>query len=174
MSIVTTDRLGVRVEVWPVAADQFGIWLVSEEADAWRSDYVPAESEPHRAVEQLLDERHQFNHVQLLHSTSWRTDRDAVVLTYVAVLGGHESHEFVLDVWPHARPLTVDTAQAVGKTLPHGPIDPPTPRYIDVLMHAVRHLRFLLETDVHAQAALDDHWRRSLNDLKPTLARMYE
>ena len=38
----------------------------------------------------------------------------------------------------------------------------------------VRHLRFLLDTDVQAQAALDDHWRRSLHDLQPTLAGIYE
>jgi hypothetical protein len=178
MNTIATDRLGVRVEVWPVAADQFGIWLVSPEADAWRSDYVNADREPHRAVEDLLDAHDQFNRVQLLHSTSWRTDSDAVVLTYIAVLAvalvGHgESNEYVLDTWPHARPLTLATAEAVGKPLPHGPIEPPTPRYIDVLMHAVRHLRFLLETDVQAQAGLDDHWRHSLSDLQPTLAGMY-
>lgn len=173
MSITPTDYLGVRVEVWPVAADEFGIWLVSDEADAWRSGYVPADSEPHRAAERLLDEHQQFNQLRLLHSTSWRTDRDAIMLTYIAVLGGHSSHEFVRDVWPHARPLTLEAATAVGKPLPHGPAEPPTPRYIDVLMHAVRHLRFLLETDVHAQAALDDHWQHSLNNLQPALASMY-
>jgi hypothetical protein len=174
MNMITTDRLGVRVEVWPVAADEFGIWLVSEEADAWRSDYVPAVTEPHKIAEQLLDAREQFNRLRLLHSTSWRTDRDAVVLTYIAVLGGHGSHEYVRDVWTSARPLTLDTAEAVGRPLPHGPVEPPTPRYIDVLMHGVRHLRFLLETDIQAQAGLDDHWRRSLSELQPTLAGMYQ
>ncbi len=40
-------------------------------------------------------------------------------------------------------------------------------------MHAAWHLRFLLETDIQAQAALDDRWRHSLNDLQPALASMY-
>ncbi|GAA3430386.1 hypothetical protein ACQP10_38500 (plasmid) [Streptosporangium sandarakinum] len=166
--------LGVKVEVWPVAADQLGIWLISPEADAWRSEHITADTEPHKVVGRLLDDHDEFNRVRLLHSTSWRTDRDAVVLTYIAVLGGHGSHEYVLDLWPEARPLSLGLTEAVGKPMPHGPIDPPTPRYIDVLLHAVRHLRFLLDTDTHAQAALDDLWQTHLYKLQPALAGMYQ
>jgi hypothetical protein len=181
----TSGLLAVRVEVWPVSADELGIWLVSSEADAWRSAPIPADSEPHVAVQNLLREHGELDAAVLLHSTSWRVDQDAVVLSYIAVLGshgyarhpnigGHGDYQYVLDVWPAAKPLTLNLARAVGKPRYHGPIDPPAPRYLDVLMHGVRHLRFLLETDVNAQAALDDHWRYHLSELKPTLAGMYQ
>ena len=173
--------LAVRVEVWPVAADRFGIWLVSPEGDAWRSDLLRADNEPHRAVQQVLREHPEQRHaaggaadsVRLLHSPSWRMDRDAVVLTYVAVLGGHGSHEYVRDVWPDARPISHELTDAVGKPFPHGPIEPPTPRYIDVLLHGIRHLRFLLDTDDSARAELDDYWQLHLYNLHPALAGMY-
>jgi len=187
-----TGRLGVQVEVWPLAADRYGIWLVSPEGDAWRSDLLAADTEPHRAVQEVL--RGHDGHpaaaagaldaVRLVHSTSWRTDRaggdNAVVLTYVAVLGGHGlvggggDMEFVRDVWSDARPLTLEVSDAVGKPHNRSPIEPPTPRYIDVLMHGVRHLRFLLDTDAQATAALDDHWRDHLRNLEPALAGMYQ
>ncbi|MFC7650295.1 hypothetical protein ACFQX6_65735 [Streptosporangium lutulentum] len=166
--------LGVKVEVWPVAADKFGIWLVSPEGDAWRSEPITSDTEPHKTVEHLLDARHEFNRVRLLHSTSWRTEQDSIVLTYIAVLGGHGSHEYVPDIWPQARPLSLGLAEQVGKPIPHGPTEPPTPRYIDVLMHGVRHLRFLMDTDVHAKAGLDDCWQTHLYMLQPTLAGMYQ
>ncbi len=178
---IARPLLSVRVEVWPVAADESGIWLVSPEGDAWQSDVIEADTEPHRAVNDLLRTKPGYRNaaggaldaVQLLHSTSWRADRDAVVLTYVAVLGGHGSHAFVREAWPEARPLGPQLTDSVGKPFPHGAIEPPTPRYIDVLLHAIRHLRFLLDTDVSAQAALDEHWRQYLRQLQPALAGMY-
>jgi len=162
------ERMGVRVEVWPVAADELAIWLVSQEGDAWRSALIEADSEPHWAMQEVLRDRSEVGATALVHSTSWRVDhkQGAVVLTYVAVLGthgeagarnlgGHGEYTYVREVWPDARPLTLVLVELAGKPPRHGPIEPPTPRYLDVLLHGVRHLRFLMDTDASAQAAVD-------------------
>lgn len=192
------ERMGVRVEVWPVAADPAGIWLLTEDGDAWRSGPIQAGSEPHREVTELIRLHGEQRAIALLHSTSWRVDtgvtggvEDALVLTYIAVLGSHGraglryadergpanlhgDFEYVRELWPWARPLSLRLVEQVGRPPYHAADAPPAPRHIDVLMHAVRHLRFLLDTDVSAKAALDDHWRMHLGDLRPSLAGMYQ
>jgi hypothetical protein len=70
-------------------------------------------------------------------------------------------------------PISLDLANAVGKPLPYPPTEPPAPRYVDVLLHGLRHLRFLLDTDTGNSAALDDYWRRHLAALDPALTIMY-
>lgn len=164
------EPMTVRVEVWPVAADEISLWLLSG-ADAWRSDAVPADSEPHAEVEWVLTRESQaVEDVALLHSTSWRVEGPAVLLTYIAVL---RTDGLVHDKWPAAKPISLELSEHVGKPFRHGPAEPPTPRYIDVLLHGIRHLRFLLDTDSESGAALDQHWHRYLRALEPALATMY-
>jgi hypothetical protein len=164
------EPMTVRVEIWPVAADDAGIWLVSGD-DAWRAALpVMADSEPHADAELLLSQHDAHNDLTLLHSTSWRVDGPATVLTYVAILS---SPGLILDRWSEAKPISLGLAEAVGKPPTHNPVDPPSPRYIDVLMHALRHLRFLLDTDDVNSAALAEQWRRHLAPLEPALAGMY-
>ncbi len=160
--------MGVVVEVWPVAADKLGIWLVSG-ADAWRSPRVPSDSEPHFEVETLLLE-HAMPDATLLHSTSWRPDGPTVVLTYVAVIPVAEP---VRVRWAAALPVSEQLLPAVGNPPPHGAAEIPVPRYIDVLHHGLRHMRFLLDTDASAREALTGHWAEHLEQLTPVLAGMY-
>lgn len=162
--------MSIHVEVWPVAADEVGLWLLSGD-DAWRSGPVMADDEPHSEVEYALSEHDAVDHVALLHSTSWRVDGPRVVLTYMAVI---DAAGLVRDAWPTALPISLDLANAVGKPLSYSPTEPPTPRYVDVLFHGLRHLRFLLDTDTANSAALDDSWRRHLAALNPALATMYQ
>lgn len=166
-----TEPMTVRVEIWPVAADEFGLWLVSG-ADAWRPALpLMADGDPHAEVQLGLAEHSAEQDLILLHSTSWHVDGPTVILSYVAAL---RVDGLVRDRWPTARPLSRDLAEAVGPPPTHGPIDPPTPRYIDVLMHAVRSLRFLIAVDATAAAALDhEEFRRHLDMLEPALAGMY-
>jgi hypothetical protein len=140
----------VWVEVWPVAADQTGIWLVSGD-DAWRPLIsVTADTEPHAEIELILAEHGALADAQLIHSTSWRVDG------------------------PAALPISVSVAQAVGAPLTNAPNAAPTPRYIDVLKHAVRHLAFLLRNDATAATALTEPWPTHLAEIQPTLAGMYD
>lgn len=166
---MTMEKMGCRVEVWPVAADEHGIWLVSG-GDAWRSSAIPADGEPHFEVE-LLIAGHDVELPSLLHSTSWRPDGSAIVLTYVAVL---PCDGLVLSRWPGARPISADLLPIVGKPPAHGPAEVPVPRYVDVLHHGLRHMTYLMQTDASARSALVGYWARHLAQLEPALAGMYE
>jgi hypothetical protein len=165
------EPMTVHVEVWPVAADEIGIWLVSGE-DAWRPSLpVPADSEPHAEVDLLLAQHQADTDAVMKHSTSWRADVPGVILTYIVIL---QAPGLVRDRWPDAQPVGLRLAEAVGKPPVHAPVEPPAPRYIDVLLHALRHLRFLLDTDASNRAAMNDSWRRHLSELEPAFATMYE
>lgn len=163
------EKMGCRVEVWPAAADDHGIWLVSG-GDAWRSPAIAADSEPHFEVE-LLVASYDVGVPSLLHSTSWRPDGQTIVLTYMVVL---PCDELVLSRWPGARPISVELLPTVGNPPTHGPAEVPVPRYVDVLHHGLRHLTFLLQTDASARDALAGHWTTHLAQLEPALAGMYE
>jgi hypothetical protein len=167
-----TEPMTSRVEVWPVAADAAGIWLLSGD-DAWRPNLpVPADSEPHAEVELTLAQHGATEGVALIHSTSWRVDGPSVILTYVAVI---RPRGLVLDEWPRALPVSAELADAVGRPLTHGPTEVPIPRFIDVLIHSLRHLAYLRDTDATSREAIaDEHWRPALAALRPTLAGMYE
>ena len=56
---------------------------------------------------------------------------------------------------------------------PGSPLDPPSPRSVDVLLHAIRHLRFLLDTDDAVRPVLAGDWRRHLAHLQPAPAGRY-
>lgn len=165
-----SEPMMARVEIWPVSADQTGIWLVSGD-DAWRPSLpVMADTEPHADVELELYSRGVTDGVMLLHSTSWRVDGPAIVLTYMAVL---ENPGTVLDRWPGARPVSPLLLEAVGKPPTHSPIAPPAPRHIDVLLHGLRHFRLLMTTDATSSAALTEPWPTHLRPLQPALAGLY-
>ncbi|WP_120317023.1 hypothetical protein [Catellatospora citrea] len=161
----------VQVEVWPVAADEHGIWLLSGQ-DAWRpATPVPGDSEPHAEVELALTTRGVcLEALRVVHSTSWRTDGPGVMLTYMALV---TTRGLVRDGWPEALPLSARVADAVGKPPTNAAVEAPAPRYIDVLMHGLRHLRFLVEHDATASAAMGESWHRHLAEFEPALAGMY-
>jgi hypothetical protein len=161
----------VHVEVWPVAADTQGLWLLSGR-DAWRSEMpVAGDASIHAEVEYVLDRHHAFDDTFLLHSTSWRNDDIGMVTTYIAAV---RCDDFVRDTWPTAEPISAQLPGAVGAPLTHAAVDPPTPRFVDVLMHALRHLSWLRGTDGTVAAELDETWRRHLAEFEPALARMYQ
>jgi hypothetical protein len=159
----------VRVELWPVAADETGIWLL--DSDAWRSDAIPADSEPHGEIE-LLAYRHQpTTEFPMYHSTSWRPEQTSVTLSYIGV--AKLDQPLVLDQWPDAKPISAALMTAVGRPTAVQPNEAPLPRHIDVLLHGIRHLRFLMDTDEPARAILSNDWRRHLAMLEPSLSGMY-
>jgi hypothetical protein len=165
------NPMPVRVELWPLAADDLGIWLISGD-DALRSGPVASDSEPHAEAE-LLAAMHLGADVpaDIYHSTSWRPDGQSVILTYVACFA--PAGEFVRDTWPGALPVSARMHEAVGNPPGHGAAEPPAPRYVDVLMHAIRHLRFLMDTDATASAAMTPTWRKHLAAWAPALSGMY-
>jgi hypothetical protein len=166
-----SEPMQVWVEVWPVAADSVGIWLVSGD-DAWRPALpVMADSAPHWEVESELRSHKVLDDAILLHSTSWRNGV-SVILTYVAILKS-PNDGFVKDRWPNALPVSPTMAEAVGKPATHGPTESPIPRDVDVLLHAMRHLLLLQQWDGTVRAVMDDNWIRHLAAFEPALAGMY-
>ena len=163
------EPMTVHVEVWPIAADEIGLWLLSGN-DGWRAGPVMADDEPHSEVEYAISDHMPLDDVVLLHSTSWRVDGPRVVLTYMALV---RTTDFVREAWPDARPINLDLAEAVGKPLSYKPSEPPTPRHIDVLVHGLRHLRFLMSTDSANAAAMEGYTQQHLAKLDPAFAAMY-
>jgi hypothetical protein len=85
-----------------------------------------------------------------------------------------DAPQLIVDAWPDAKPVGVPLAEHVGPTIPYQPIDAPIPRHIDVLLHGLRHLKFLSETDATNAAAFTPSWLTHLNALSPALAGMYK
>jgi hypothetical protein len=162
--------MNVRIELWPVAADSLGIWLLSGD-DALRSNPILRASEPHMTVEAMLSENGMRARAEIIHSTSWRHDDESLVLTYVAVL---EPAEYVRDDWPQALPVTLSMANEVGRPPEHAPMEPPAPRYVDVLLHAIRHLRFLVDYDTITRDHMPARLINWLRPLEPALAGLYD
>ena len=176
------ENMTVTAEVWPVAADDAGISLISGR-DAWRYGPVKADSDVHYEIELLL-----FQHgidpgdavflklgagaprTGTLHMTSGRPDGPTYVLTYMAVV---DVSGYVLETWPGAAPITAALPEAVGKAPPHGAAEVPVPRWVDVPLHGLRHLAFLRDHDAEVGAALDADWRRHLAPLEPALFTMF-
>jgi hypothetical protein len=167
--LVMTENMTVIPEVWPVAADRVGIWLISGD-DAWRTAAVPADSEPHFELEMELTAHGVRDQVTMMHSTSWRIDGPHLIVTYMAVVA---ADDLARGIWQGARPVTATLAAAVGKPPLHAPTEAPAPRYIDVLMHGLRHLRFLMNTDTANAEAMGPLMRQHLEPLQPALAGLY-
>lgn len=163
----------VRIEIWPLAADEVGIWLL-DGPGAWSPVLPVGAGEDLHAEVDLTLALHGVSRDDLVmvHSTSWRQEGPAVVHTYVAVVGCSgpiRSH------WPRSLPVGQKLAETVGRPDWHDPTAAPTPRLADVLYHGLRHLAFLLVTDASNAAALDaaGEWRTHLEGLRPTLAGLY-
>jgi hypothetical protein len=165
------NPMSVVAEAWPVAADEAGIWLISG-TGAWYPDTeVMSDSLPHFEVELALHEHGIKDKPAAMHSTSWRVEGMNLVVAYMAVI---RPINFVREEWPGALPITIEMSEMVGKPPTHAANEPPGPRHIDVLMHGLRHLRFLMDNDATIAAAMGDTWRRHLAPFTPVLATMYD
>lgn len=139
-----------RVEVWPIAADVAGFWLLGGKRGAWDPG-VPTEARlsTHEAVVEVVEAFGAADVTKALHSTSWRPDTQPAVdvFTYIACV---DAGQAVIDRWPAARPIGRVLLESVGKPYHHDPTEPPLPRFIDVAAHAIRHIRLL--TNPHCDA----------------------
>ena len=144
----------VLAEVFVVFADGDGIRLSGPcGAARWHLE-VPAGDDPMVVTREVVTRV--LGAPRLLHSTSWRRDKGAVVLSFVVV---------------------VDAAALVGMAdapvqraeLARGGRDsaPTAIAGLQVLEHALRHLAWLLSDDEVVAAELDEHWRRHLAHYVP-------
>jgi len=92
----------------------------------------------------------------LAHSTSWRRDRDAVILSFLVVVDRALAEDM------GSRP--VDRAELARSEASAAPADI---GYVQVLEHALRHLAWLVAEDPVARQVLSEAWKRALARYTP-------
>lgn len=171
------------VEVFLVGADETGIWALQPDAP------YPWSSPPVRQLPGVLSAEHVAAQLELiqhgvdlaavpvLHSTSWRSEPSCSVYHYLAVV---DCPGTVREHWPEAKPVSPNIARVAGQPKTHGAAAPPEEvRYIDILRHAIRHLRALTdpaydEYDATITRDLPAVWFPRLEGIRPATARMFD
>jgi hypothetical protein len=122
-------------------------------AAAWYIE-VGASEDPMAVVASAV--RRVLGEPRVVHSTSWRRDRDAVVLSFVAVI----------DTSQIARMATVPVGRA---DLARGgaAVSPTEIDTSQVVEHGLRHLAWLVTDDSVVAARLDNAWRQALTAYVP-------
>ena len=174
------EPMTIWVELWPVVADDLGLWLVSGEKP-WRDGPVMADSSVHFMIESLLREHaidpagaKEGGDCLWLHSTSWRPDGPRQFDVYIAAV---RAGDLALAKWPDAKPITpdlLDQDNGRGKPPTHGPTEEPVPRTLDVLFHGLGHLKDQIRKNATTRAAVGEVWRVQLEPYEETLAGMYQ
>ncbi|MGH8923123.1 MAG: hypothetical protein ACRDWA_00530 [Acidimicrobiia bacterium] len=143
----------VRGEVFVVCEDDGEIFLTGPEGPrSWLIETHGRENpmeEIRRTATGLLPE------IFLLHSTSWRWEGSAVVLTFIAAVaeGEGESRRLSTDSGDLARGSATEAPAAIDAD--------------QVLHHALRHLAWLAREDEAVGAALSAGWRQALSKYVP-------
>lgn len=176
------DRTYDTVDLWPVGADDQGIWVLNPDAPRpWPTPplhWTGEDPNPaHTAAElELIQHGIDLGRVPCLHSTSWRSDGGVTVLHYLAIV---DCPGTVREHYPHAKPISPNIARVAGQPRHHGAAAPPEEvRCIDILRHGVRHYRALgdpasLCYDEPIGKALPEVWHRQLADVTPAVAQMF-
>lgn len=121
--------------------------------DPWYIE-IAAEDDPVEVVSRLS--RNLMGEPVLVHSTSWRRARGAVVLSFVVVNSDLQAPQLVglpIDRAELARSGTTDAAKTIAAA--------------QVLEHGLRHLAWLAREDPVVMASLSDEWKRALEDYVP-------
>lgn len=105
----------------------------------------------------------ELKHVWLVHSTSWRWERGAVTLSFIAVIATEGIGS--MDAVPVVR---VDLARSSPTEAPH------SIEYRQVLEHGLRHLAWLAKEDEVVQTILTDKWHEVLDGYVPEPFRQLE
>jgi len=92
----------------------------------------------------------------VVHSTSWRRDRDAVILTFLVVIAAQ-----VVEAMATAPVWRMDLARSAATTAPR------EIAHDQVLEHALRHLAWLIRDDPAVRQVLPSAWRTVLDDYVP-------
>ena len=121
--------------------------------DPWYIE-VTAEDDPVEVVSRLA--RNLMGQPVLVHSTSWRRARGAVVLSFVVVNADNQALH--LAGIPISRiELARSDATSAARTIVTA----------QVLEHGLRHLAWLAREDPVVIATLNDGWKRVLADYRP-------
>jgi hypothetical protein len=175
------EPMTVRLDLWPLAADDIAIHVLDDNRDAWRGDPIPADTTVQAEVDFMLwqhgyrlDPAGPIRTVLLTHQTSSHQDGPHLWLTWVAIIAVPPG-EYARDLSATARPVGQPLAQVLPKPAPHAPTETPaTLRDSDHLLHMLRDLGRLAVSDADLAPAFDDRWRRHLAELSPILDTLYQ
>lgn len=145
----------------PVQAEVFVVWLNSDHleltgpcgAAPWLIELGETEH-PVETVERIV--REVVGPPRLLHSTSWRRDRAAVILSFVVVID-----ETLVDGMESAPIGRAELARSAATTAPS------TIDYEQVVEHGLRHMAWLALDDAVVAAELPATWRTALAGYVP-------
>jgi len=145
----------------PVQAEVFVVWLNGEHLeltgpdgpDPWLME-LGATDHPVEVVDRIV--RDVVGPPRLVHSTSWRRDRDAVILSFVVVIDAA-----VADGMESASIGRADLARSEATAAPRDIA------YQQVVEHGLRHLAWLVADDPVVAGELSGEWRRVLATYAP-------
>jgi hypothetical protein len=145
----------------PVQAEVFVVWLNGDHLELTGPDgAIPwlielgATDHPVEVVDRMV--RDVVGPPRLVHSTSWRRDRGAVILSFVVVIDEDVVGEMATEPIGRAE-LARSEATAAPRDI----------AYQQVMEHGLRHLAWLVADDPVVAGELSDDWRRVLADYVP-------
>ena len=147
--------------MWPVRAEVFMVWLNESRIELTGPDGARP------WILQLDDAEHPVETVErivvglvgpprLLHSTSWRRDGMAVILSFLVVVGPDQVGTMASAPIGRSE-LARSSATRAPASIGHA----------QVLEHALRHLAWLSQDDEAVAARLSAGWRAALGDYVP-------
>jgi hypothetical protein len=145
----------------PVRGEIFLVWLNGNHLELTGPDG------PAPWIVQLDDVEHPVDVVErivrglvgaplVVHSTSWRRDGGAVLLSFVAVIGPEQADGMATAPVPRSE-LARSGATTAPTSIGHA----------QVLEHGLRHLAWLVQDDEVVAKWLSPEWRRALADYVP-------
>jgi hypothetical protein len=151
---------GLDVE-GPVQAEVFVVWLHGDRieltgpcgAAPWMLE-VAADEHPVEVVSRIV--RDTVGEPILVHSTSWRRDRDAVILSFVVVIDAATAGSMAS--------VPVGRAQLARSAATAAPADI---AFGQVVEHGLRHLAWLIRDDPVVAAELPVAWATALAEYVP-------
>ena len=157
---MTRTPVGWEVDS-PVQAEVFVVWLDGERLlltgpdgpQPWLLQLGPTEH-PVEVVDRIV--RDLLGPPILVHSTSWRRDRDAVILSFVVVIGRElvgEMASVPIERAALARGQATAAPRAIATSA--------------VVEHGLRHLAWLVQDDPAVARELPPAWRPILADYVP-------
>lgn len=144
----------VRAEVFVIAHDHDGIVLTGPcGAAPWEIESHGVDH-PLDLVRSMADRV--LGQILLLHSTSWRWDKEAVILSFVVVI-----HPETIGAMPA---VPVGRVALARSSATEAPADI---GWLQVLEHGLRHLAWLAKEDDVVRQTLTDGWKSSLESYVP-------
>jgi hypothetical protein len=156
---MTRDPVGWDVDS-PVQAEVFVVWLDGDRLQLTGPDGPQpwilqlGTEHPVEVVDRLV--RDTIGRPILVHSTSWRRDRDAVILSFVVVIEGAQVGIMAS--------VPIERSELARSEATAAPKDIATSAVVE---HGLRHLAWLTKDDPVVAAELPAAWRPVLADYIP-------